>query len=166
MTTTGAVPAAATVLAGPPFPCLEWFAELARMMDEQHDEFGRIGTIDCSMAVCLLDGGPGGTPWCARLDFEELSVRTLRRIDVDELGTVDFVLETDLSTWTDMVANITANGGRPDLDHTLNGLSLPGTPIRVGSSDPLGRDMFFRYNQTLQRFVNNCARIAPAPARG
>lgn len=165
MTATGTAAETATAPAGPPFPSLEWFAELARMMDEQHDEFGRIGTIDCSMAVCLLDGGPGGTPWCVRLDFEELSVRKLRLIDVDELGGLDFVVETDLATWNEMVADIVANGGRPDLGHTLNGLSLPGTPIRVWSSDPLGRDMFFRYNQTLQRFVNNCAGIAPAAAR-
>jgi len=166
MTATGTGPDTVITLDAPPFPSLEWFAELARQMDQQHDEFNRMGTIDCSMAVCLLDGGPDHTPWCARIDFEELTVRQIRLISVEDLGSVDFVVETDLATWNDMVANITANGGRPDLHHTLNGLSLPGTPIRVWSSDPLGRDMFFRYNQTLQRFIDNCASIPPAAGGG
>jgi hypothetical protein len=32
--------------------------------------------------------------------------------------------------------------------------------MRVWSTDPLRRDVFFRVNQSLQAFVDNCARFA------
>lgn len=142
------------------FPSVEWFRELAQCMSDQHDEFAKLGDIDCVVAISLVDGGPGGTPWQVCLDFQGIAVRSVRPVGPADLEIVDFVIETDAATWLEMIRNIAENGGRPDLDHTLNRLSLPGTPIRVWSSDPLGRDMFFRFNQTLQRFVNNSALIA------
>lgn len=148
------------------FPSPAWFTELGRLMERDHDGFARLGTIDCSMAVSIRDGAPDHTPWHVRIDFEELSVREVRLIDEAGLREVDFVIETDVATWLEMVANIAANDGRPDLAHTLNGLSLPGTPIRVWATDPLGKDMFFRYNQTLQRFVNNSVHIDSFPGAG
>ena len=53
-----------------------------------------------------------------------------------------------------MIESIAAGGGRPALDQTLNRLSHMGTPVRVHSDDPLRRDLYFRYNQSLQEFVN------------
>jgi hypothetical protein len=41
----------------------------------------------------------------------------------------------------------------------LNKLSLPGVPMRLWSQDPLARDLFFRYNQSLQEFWNACSAI-------
>ena len=61
-----------------------------------------------------------------------------------------------------------ARAGAPlaDLEHTLNYLSLPGTPIRVWSDDPIGRDAFFRFNQTLQEFIENCATFETSFGKG
>ena len=66
-------------------------------------------------------------------------------------------LEATLATWREMIENIAAGGGRPDLTHTLNYLSHPGTPIRLVADDPLKADLYFRYNQSLQEFVNASA---------
>lgn len=140
-----------------PFPSTAWFECLAEHMAEQHEQFRKLGTIDCTMAVSIVDGGADGEAWNVQVTFDEFTVSAVHEIEPDALEEVDFVLETDLETWQEMVESIEAGDGRPDLDHTLNRLSLPGTPIRVWSSDPLGRDMFFRFNQTLQRYINNCA---------
>ena len=51
------------------------------------------------------------------------------------------------------------NGGKPDLEHSLNRLSLPGVPIRLWAEDPLDRDMFFRFNGSLQEYVNESYKI-------
>ena len=149
-------PAAATAVAIP-FPSCEWFERLASLMREQRERFRKIGFIDCSMHVTIIDGGPGGEPWHCQLTFEELDVTAVRAAAEPDARTADFVVETDVATWREMVESIADGGGRPDLDHTLNRLSLAGTPIRIWGEDPLGRDMFFRFNQTLQQFVNNCA---------
>jgi hypothetical protein len=58
-----------------------------------------------------------------------------------------------------MLENIAENNGRPDLEHSLNRLSLPGVPIRLWAEDPLDRDMFFRFNGSLQEFVNESHKI-------
>lgn len=142
------------------FPSVEWFQRLADLMAEDTDRFRKLGEVDVRFAVNIIDGKDDGTPWCVELTFEELEVTNIREIGVDDLTNVDFVIETDRESWEEMVASITAGDGRPDLDHTLNALSMAGTPMRVWSSDPLGRDAFFRYNQTVQQFVNNCTRIS------
>lgn len=139
-----------------PFPSTAWFERLGELMDEQREEFRKLGTIDCTMGVSIIDGAPGGGSWNVQVSFDEFWVSSVREVDDAALADLDFVIEADLDTWQEMVESIEAGGGRPDLDHTLNRLSMPGIPIRVWSSDPLGRDMFFRFNQTLQSFVNNC----------
>jgi len=91
--------------------------------------------------------------------FEEYSVIEVKEVGEEESANADFILETDIDVWQEMVENIAAGQGRPDLDHSLNKLSLPGTPIRLWSLDPLARDLFFRYNQSLQEFWNASAEI-------
>ena len=75
----------------------------------------------------------------------------------DDVARADFTLEASLATWREMIEVIARGHGRPDLTHTLNYLSHPGTPIRVWSEDPLRKDLFFRYNQSLQEFINASA---------
>jgi len=141
------------------FPSLRWFERLAELMTEDVERFRKLGAVDCTMAVSILDGGPDGAVWNAVLEFEEFAVTEIREVETSALDGVDFVLETDRESWVEMAENIRANSGRPDLDHTLNGMSMAGTPIRCWSTDPLGRDAFFRFNQSIQQFVNNCARL-------
>ena len=85
-------------------------------------------------------------------EFEAVDTR-----EADDNARADFTIEATLATWREMIENIAHGRGRPDLTHTLNYLSHTGAPIRVWSEDPLRKDLFFRYNQSLQEFVNASA---------
>jgi hypothetical protein len=143
---------------GVDLPTVKWMQRLADAMTADADTFRKLGEIDCRMAVSILDGAPDGSRLSVQVTFEELSVVEIKEIEESELDSMDFVIETDQEVWQEMVDNISAGDGRPDLEHTLNALSITGIPVRVWSSDTLGKDMFFRYNQSLQQFFNNCAR--------
>ncbi|MCI4676468.1 hypothetical protein [Candidatus Mycolicibacterium alkanivorans] len=140
-------------------PTVEWVTRLAEINKADLAEFRKLGEVDCRLAVNIFDGGPDGSALIVQLRFDGFDIDEIKEIGETELESMDFVIETDRDSWLEMVDNIRAGDGRPDLDHSLNALSMAATPIRVWSSDPLGRDMFFRYNQSLQHFINNCARL-------
>ncbi|MGK2879343.1 MAG: hypothetical protein ACSLE6_00630 [Mycobacterium sp.] len=140
-------------------PTVEWVTRLAEINKADLAEFRKLGEVDCRFAVNIFDGDPDGSALIVQLCFDGFDVGEIKQISDTDLESMDFVIETDQDSWLEMVDNIRAGDGRPDLDHTLNALSMAATPIRVWSSDPLGRDMFFRYNQSFQQFFNNCARL-------
>lgn len=140
-------------------PTVDWLTRLAEINKADLSEFRKLGEVDCRFAVNIFDGGSDGSALIVQLCFDGFDVDEIKQISDADLESMDFVIETDRDSWLEMVDNIRAGDGRPDLDHTLNALSMAATPIRVWSSDPLGRDMFFRYNQSLQHFFNNCARL-------
>lgn len=149
-------PAVAATVA---FPSVEWFEALGQLMHGQRDHFAKIGDMDCIMQVTLYDATPDGQPWRCQVEFEGTDVVDVREVGEADEERADFVLETDLGTWREMVDNIVANGGTPDLDHTLNRLSLPGVPIRLWGVDPVRRDAYYRFNQSLQHYINNVAAL-------
>ena len=140
-------------------PSVEWFQALAEQMAGPDAALHRkIGEMDLTCVWSFLDTPDGDQHY--RLRFEEFDLVEITPLapDADVNDGADFVLEGDHLDWQVMVDNVVARG-RPDREHTLNYLSLPGTPLRCWSSDPLGRDMFFRFNQSLQVFVNATARL-------
>jgi hypothetical protein len=137
------------------FPSVEWFVALGQIMHEQREHFAKIGDIDCVMQLTLLDGGAAGAPWRCQVTFAGIDVADVREVGEADEERADFILETDFDTWKEMVENIIEHQGKPDLDHTLNRLSLPGVPIRLWSVDPVRRDAYYRFNQSLQHFINN-----------
>lgn len=137
------------------FPSLEWFQRLARLMNENRVLHEHLGFIDCVAQFTVLDGSPGGQPWHAQITFEEFEVVDVR--ECDDIDRADFKMEATLATWRAMIESIARGHGRPELTQTLNYLSHTGAPLRVWSPDPLRKDMFFRYNQSLQEFVNASA---------
>lgn len=141
------------------FPSVEWFTRLGELMEERRDRHAHIGTIDCLAQFTMFECPPSGDSWHVQIRFEEYSVVEVREVSEEESNNADFVLETDYEVWQEMFQNIAEGDGRPDLEHSLNKLSLPGIPIRLWSVDPLARDLFFRYNQSLQEFVNASAAI-------
>lgn len=141
------------------FPSVEWFQALADLMTEDIEKFRKLGETDCTMAVNVIDGREDGSAWNVVIEFEEFSINSIREVTEEELNSIDFVITTDMDSWLEMIENIKAGGGRPDLEHSLNALTIAGVPMRCWSTDPLGRDAFFRYNQSLQQYINNCARL-------
>jgi hypothetical protein len=57
-----------------------------------------------------------------------------------------------------MIENI-RDHGEPDLGHTLNRLTMAGTPMKVVASDQLQVDLFYRFNQSIQAFFNEAAGV-------
>lgn len=149
---TSAAVASTTVL----FPSVEWFQRLAELMNANRARQEQLGYVDCIVQFTVSDG-PGGRPWSVQVTFEEFSVTDVRAVGPGDAARADFRLEATAATWHDMIASIARGNGRPDLDHTLNRLSHFGTPMRVVSDDVLKTDLYFRYNQSLQEFVNASA---------
>jgi len=139
------------------FPSSEWFERLAQLMKTNRTLHEHLGYIDCVAQFTVLDGGPGGKPWSVQVRFEEFDATEVREAGSAEVALTDFTLEASLATWREMIEVIACGRGRPDLTHTLNYLSHRGTPIRVWAEDPLRKDLFFRYNQSLQEFINASA---------
>ena len=146
-------------------PSVEWFEALgAEMAGPDAERHRQVGEIDLCCVWSITDTPEGDQHY--RLRFEELALVEVERLgpdaDLDALtgpdGGVDFVLEGDHEDWLEMVEHLRTNG-RPDREHTLNYLSMPGIPLRCWATDPLGRDMFFRFNQSLQLFVNAAGRL-------
>lgn len=133
---------------------MAWFEALGAAMADQHEHFAKLGDADCTMQVTILDGGDG-EPFHVQVQFEGLVVAAVREVGAGEEERADFVLETDVDTWREMIESIVAGEGQPGLDQTLNRLSLPGTPVRLWGVDPLQRDAYYRFNQTLQHYINN-----------
>jgi hypothetical protein len=141
------------------FPSVEWFARLGVLMEENRAVHEHVGEIDCSCVWTIFDADGEGTDRHFQTTFELYSMIDVREVTEDELVKANFILETDVWVWKEMLENIAENGGRPDLEHSLNRLSLPGVPIRLWAEDPLDRDMFFRFNGSLQEFVNASVHI-------
>ena len=149
-----------------PFPSVAWFQRLARLMHESRSRQIQLGYVDCTVLFTVSDGGAGGRPWSALVTFEEFGVKDVREPAPGESARADFALEADLPTWRAMIESIAAGHGRPDLEHTLNRLSHLGEPLRVTSDDVLKKDLYFRFNQSLQEFVNASAQFTTSfPAR-
>jgi hypothetical protein len=143
-----------------PFPSVEWFRRLAELMNQNRALHEHLGYIDCVAGFTISDGAADGRPFSVQVTFEEFEAVDVREAGPEDAGRADFVLEADMRTWREMIESIARGGGRPDLTHTLNYLSHMGEPVAVRSDDTMRRDMYFRYNQSLQEFVNASAQIA------
>ncbi len=141
------------------FPSVDWFSRLGELMDENRALHQHVGEIDVSCVWTVFDADGEGTDRHFQTTFELYSLVDVREVTEEEREKADFIMETDVYVWKEMLDSIAEGGGRPDLEHSLNRLSLPGVPIRVWAEDPLGRDMFFRFNGSLQEFVNASGQI-------
>jgi hypothetical protein len=149
-----------------PFPSVAWFERLAELMNANRTRQIQLGYVDCVARFTVLKGGSDGRDWSADVTFEEFGATDVREPKPAESARADFALEADLATWREMIESISKGGGRPDLEHTLNRLSHTGTPMHVRFDDVLRGDLYFRFNQSLQEFVNASAQFATSfPAR-
>ncbi|MCZ7529301.1 MAG: hypothetical protein M5U31_02505 [Acidimicrobiia bacterium] len=139
----------------PIFPSTDWFDALAAAAREDNEVLESLGFANIRLALRIEGAPDGDTVYGLRL--EDYDVFSDGEVDTGDWG-ADCVLEGPAAVWEEMVANIVENGAA-DLGHTLNALSLPETPLRVVADDPMGRDLFFRYNQTLQEIFDRAARV-------
>jgi hypothetical protein len=137
------------------FPSREWFEEVALRAGEERELFKKLGYLDAKVGIKIDGNGAGSNGYL--LEFAGYGVESVSEVD-DPAPLADFTLEGTLGAWTDMVRNIQDNG-EPDLNHTLNRLTLAGVPLKLVAGDQLQADLFFRANQTFQAFFNGAARV-------
>jgi hypothetical protein len=130
-----------------------WFDAMATDARARPDTYRRLGFADLRLVVEERDG-----------DETHRFGLVLDGYDVESTGELtnlsefrpDATISGPSQAWEEMAANIHDHHGA-DGAHTLNALSIAGAPLRVSSNDPVGRDRFFRYAETLQTLFDSMA---------
>ena len=138
----------------PKFPSVEWFEAVGQRVAGDRERFKRLGYVDASIGVRVDDAGAAKG---YLLEFGGYGVRTVREVD-DPVQLADFTIEGGIDDWREMIENIREHG-EPDLGHTLNRLTMAGTPMQVVAKDQLQVDLFYRFNQSIQAFFNEAAGV-------
>ena len=135
-----------------------WFERMADDARNRPDVYRRLGFGDLRLVVEQTDDASIRRFGLILDGYDVVSTGELD--DLDNFGS-DATITGTRETWDEMAANILANGAA-DLAHTLNALSISEAPLRVSSPDPIGRDKFFRYAETLQTLFDSLARAPVA----
>ncbi len=134
------------------FPSTDWYQALADITkdDEGYKKFGRLN------AVIAFKCGDSNIS----CNFDVLDIRDIKEISDDELRDADVVIEMPPEIWTGMLENIKAEG-RATGEWTLNTLDLRlDEEIHKNlMEDGFKADFFFRYNPSLQVFMDNAAKL-------
>ncbi len=141
----------------PDFPSGKWFDALAEDVSHHPEDYERLGFADCRLALEVI-GESGKARWFGLfMDGYDIGSEG-ELVDLDSFGP-DVVLSGPKAVWDEMVDNIVVHGGA-DRSHTLNALSIAGFPLQTRSEDPMGRDKFYRYAETLQTLFDSAGRLA------
>lgn len=135
---------------------VSFFDALADEMNAHPEQYEVLGDVDMDLALVMRD--PHGD-FGVRLGFSGVRCDGVGEIGDGDESTADCWLDGSLDSWREMFDNIIENGhatGR----QTINSLTLLGTHITVQGDDPLGVDKFFRFNQTVQAFLDGAAAVA------
>ena len=143
------------------FPSVGWFRALADRMAASPEKYRKLGALDLTLLPRITF--PDGHAELFSLAFEGNRCRAVERVErPDAIGARHpVILEGEYAAWREMIENIRRHG-HADLNHTLNYLTLPDWPLRlvaVGEDDQLDVDRFYRYNETLQEFFDEAARV-------
>jgi hypothetical protein len=133
------------------FPCDQWFERMVTSASKDAEIYERLGFAEFRLVFEVV-AGDDARRFGLVLDGYDVEYAG----ELADIGTFDAVLSGPLDAWREMVDNIEANG-RADVEHTLIRLCLAGTPLRLVAVDPMGRDKFFRYAETLQTLVDATA---------
>lgn len=134
----------------PVFPSVEWFRAVADLVN-QDPAYRKLGTCDAKMGVQVGER-------LFEIDFEAYEVVDVKELDPGQPHDLDFTLVLPYEGWKEMIENIRQNG-RADLSHTLNSIDLAAPEEFARSDDYYRRDLFYRYNQSLQHFFDTSAKI-------
>jgi hypothetical protein len=137
------------------FPSVEWFEAVGKRVAKDRDRFRQLGYFDANMGVKIDANGSGTKGYV--VEFEGYGVKGVHATPEPERE-ADFTIEGKLDAWAEMVNNI-QDHGEPDLLHTLNRMTMAGTPLKVVANDQLQTDIFYRFNQTIQAFFNESAQV-------
>ena len=130
-----------------------WFDAMAADTRDRPDVYRKLGVADLRLVVEQVDAA-GPRRFGLVLDgYEAVSVGELTDVAAFR---PDAVVSGQREAWDDLAANIVRNGGA-DGAHSLNALTIADMPLRVTAPDPMGRDKFFRFAETLQTLFDALA---------
>ncbi|MEE8384735.1 MAG: hypothetical protein V3S01_02310 [Dehalococcoidia bacterium] len=133
------------------FPSVKWFEDIIDLVNGD-DRLRKLGTCDAVMGVKVQDKA-------FEITFEAFDCTGVREISVADLASTDFYLDATSDAWQEMLDNISANGGTPDRQYTLNTIDFLAPDGFAKSDDQSKKDSFYRYGQTFQQFFNASAEI-------
>ncbi|MFC0081787.1 hypothetical protein ACFFRE_06465 [Aciditerrimonas ferrireducens] len=136
-----------------PFPPPGFFEAMAEAVDAEPDRFRHLGIA--SLRLCVLVEHPDGSSTAYGLVLDGDDVLPLGQVVASAFGP-EVTVRGPEEAWAAMVADAAAHGAASG-SQTLNALTLAGFPLAVEAEDPLGRDKFFRYAQTLQELFDAAA---------
>lgn len=139
---------------------ISFFDALAAEMNGDPVQYEVLGDVDIDLGVVMRKESDD---FRVRLRFEGIECTGVGEMEEGDEQAADCWLDGPLEAWQEMFENIRANG-RATGRQTINSLTLLGEQIRVRGSDPLGVDKFFRFNQTMQAFIDGAAAVAVAGA--
>ena len=130
----------------PAFPSVDWFEALRdRVLDDP--AWRAFGMMDCAMGVNVGER-------TIKVVFDGFDIPEIADVSAapDEAD-LDFTLVMTEARWREMIENIQSNG-HADLHHTLNTIDLESPEELAKGEDYNRRDLFYRFNQTLQDFFD------------
>ena len=139
------------------FPSTAWFEAMVADTVRRPDVYRQLGTADFRLVVAVVDGD---TTHAYGLVLDGYDVLFAGELTAPSDFDAEATITGPRPVWQEMVADIVTHGGA-DRSHTLNALTMAGTPLRVVAPDPVGRDKFFRYAETLQTLFDSLARPVP-----
>jgi hypothetical protein len=135
-----------------------WFETMAADARTRPDVYSKLGFADLRLVVEEVDGATAHAYGLVLDGYDVIATGPVE--DVAAFG-ADAVLTGPREAWDEMAANIVVHEGA-DGAHTLNSLTIAETPLRVISTDPMGRDKFFRYAETLQTLFDSLLSVQVA----
>ena len=135
----------------PAFPSTDWFEALRDIVLDD-PEWRAFGMMDCAMGVNVGDS-------TIKIVFDGYEIPEIADIsDQPADAALDFTLVMPPDRWREMLENIQTNG-HADLHHTLNTIDLESPEELAKGEDYTRRDLFYRFNQTLQDFFDASSKI-------
>jgi hypothetical protein len=127
------------------FPSLEWFDALRAEVNER-SVLKKFGPFDLTLGIRADDLG-------FILRFANERCTSIEEANPSEIPGTDFWLEQSARQWRAMLEDIKKHG-RAEGEYTLSSLDLKRREGLVQSSDIYKRDLFYRFNQSLQDFFD------------
>ena len=137
------------------FPSTEYFNALKDQMSAEQARFRRLGFIDTTFAVAVIQNGISRNFVLAFEVFELKEVHEAGRLDLAQL---DFAIEGEFSVWREMLENIRRHG-EADAAHDLNTLAHFGEALRISYADPEGHDKLYRFMESIQEFFDLSSKL-------
>ncbi len=134
----------------PIFPSVEWFQSVADIINDD-EEYRRLGTVDAAVGIQVGER-------MFEVDFDAFNIVDVKELDAATPRDLDFTLVMPHEQWREMIESIKQNG-RAEHDYTLNSIDLNAPEEFARADDYYRRDLFYRFNQSFQRFFDASAQI-------